>query len=105
MTLSARSELYRPVRENRAGNRVDVKLNEDDRRTIREIKKYLRNHFSQDITLKELSDKFYMNPSYISQLFKNELGMKYHDYLTRLRIDKAKNTACCNQEEYMRNFR
>ncbi|MBU9728629.1 response regulator transcription factor [Diplocloster modestus] len=75
--------------ENRAGNRVDVKLNEDDRRTIREIKKYLRNHFSQDITLKELSDKFYMNPSYISQLFKKETGVTITEYLIRIKMEMA----------------
>ena len=51
---------------------------------------YLQEHLAEDITLLTLSEEFHMNPSYISQLFKNELGMKYHDYLTRLRMDKAR---------------
>ena len=51
---------------------------------------YLQEHLAEDITVLTLSEEFHMNPSYISQLFKNELGMKYHDYLTRLRMDKAR---------------
>ena len=33
---------------------------------------------------------FRMNPSLYQPAVQNELGMKYHDYLTRLHIDKAK---------------
>ena len=36
---------------------------------------YLQEHLAEDITLLTLSEEFHMNPSYISQLFKNELGM------------------------------
>ena len=31
-----------------------------------------------------------MNPNYISQLFKKELGCVYHAYLNQVRVEKAK---------------
>ena len=57
---------------------------------VYQLAAYLQEHLSEDITLQTLAEEFHLNPSYISQLFKNELGMKYHDYLTKLRMDKAR---------------
>ncbi len=51
---------------------------------------WLSKHLAEDISLQSIAEEFHLNSSYISQLFKNELGMKYHDYLTKLRMDKAK---------------
>lgn len=31
-----------------------------------------------------------MNPAYISQLFKKELGIGYHAYLNEMRVERAK---------------
>jgi two-component system response regulator YesN len=33
---------------------------------------------------------FNLHPSYLSQLFKMETGMNYHEYLMTLRIERAK---------------
>lgn len=57
---------------------------------IFQLAAWLSNHLAEDISLQSIADEFHLNSSYISQLFKNELGMKYHDYLTKLRMDKAK---------------
>lgn len=57
---------------------------------IGEIKEYVADHFNTDISLAELSDKFFMNPYYLSQLFKEKTGETYLNYLTRVRINKAK---------------
>lgn len=54
------------------------------------IIRYLNENYEKDITLKSLSDIFYLNSSYISQLIKNETGITYSQYLTELRIKKAK---------------
>ena len=37
-----------------------------------------------------LAEKIHINPAYLSTLFKNEVGVNYQDYLTAVRIDKAK---------------
>jgi two-component system response regulator YesN len=51
---------------------------------------HLNKHIAEDISLKKLSEEFSLHPTYISQLFKQETGMNYHSYLTKLRIDFAK---------------
>ncbi len=35
-------------------------------------------------------DEFHLNPQYISQLFKNEIGVNFLTYLTNIRMEKAK---------------
>ncbi|WP_312642665.1 response regulator [Hydrogenoanaerobacterium sp.] len=54
------------------------------------IIKYLNENYEKDISLKKLSELFHMNSSYVSQLVKNETGLTYSQYLTELRIGKAK---------------
>lgn len=63
---------------------------ESEDKLIFQLAAWLSEHLAEDITLQSLAEEFHMNSSYISQLFKNELGMKYHDYLTKLRMDRAK---------------
>jgi two-component system response regulator YesN len=50
----------------------------------------LHEHIADSISLKKLEDEFSLHPAYISQLFKQETGMNYHEYLIRLRVDQAK---------------
>lgn len=43
---------------------------------------YLNTHYSEDISLKKISEEFHLNSSYVSQLFKSETGVtpgKYAD--------------------------
>lgn len=44
----------------------------------------------QEINLKTISQEFHLNSSYISQLIKNETGLTYTQYITELRMNKAK---------------
>ena len=37
-----------------------------------------------------LSERFYVSPSYLSRLFKKKTGTNFIDYLTLLRVEKAK---------------
>jgi two-component system response regulator YesN len=57
---------------------------------IYRIISYLHEHITENISLKTLAGEFFLHPVYISQLFKQETGMNYHDYLIRLRLDMAK---------------
>lgn len=51
---------------------------------------YLNTHYEQPISLKHVSEEFHLNASYISQLIKTETGLNYTQYMTELRIGKAK---------------
>ena len=56
---------------------------------IHKIKKYLEDNY-QEATREEVANKFYINPSYLSQVFKQATGYSFTDYLTWIRIEKAK---------------
>ena len=55
------------------------------------MKEYANENYSRDITVKTLAEKvFFMNPAYLSHLFKEKTGESYSPYLKRIRIEKAK---------------
>lgn len=59
-------------------------------RIIQVLLEYIDENYSQNIGLTELADKVEMNPAYLSILFKEEVGMSYIKYLTKIRMDRAK---------------
>ena len=63
---------------------------EQEERAITGITRYLQEHLSEEFSLSVLSDEFHLNPQYISQLFKNEIGVGFLAYLTNIRMEKAK---------------
>jgi two-component system response regulator YesN len=80
------------IRRDKIKNRSfasDRKESNDGKR-IYKIISYIHEHIAEPISLKRLSEEFFLNPTYISQLFKSETGMNYHAYLMRLRVDSAK---------------
>lgn len=51
---------------------------------------YIDGHISNVLTIKEVAQQVHLNPSYFSVLFKEEAGLTFIDYVTRLRMKKAK---------------
>lgn len=57
---------------------------------ISEILDYIEKNYQTNINLSELAEhKFFMNSSYLSRLFKNEVGQTFSKYLMEFRIRKA----------------
>ena len=59
-------------------------------RMIDSIIQYIQLHFCDDISTAMLAEKFGLSSSYISNLLKQELGIRYNDYITQLRMNHAK---------------
>jgi len=57
---------------------------------IREAMKYIRNEYMNNITLGDVAEHVNISRIYFSQLFKQETGEKYIDFLIKVRIEKAK---------------
>lgn len=57
---------------------------------MEQAKSWIDDHLDQDITIKKIADQVYMNPTYFSEVFKMQTGDTVLDYLTRKRIDRAK---------------
>ena len=70
--------------------RMSEKPPEEEGRAINSITRYLQEHLSEELSLSVLAEEFHLNPQYISQLFKNEIGVNFLAYLTGIRMEKAK---------------
>lgn len=57
---------------------------------IPQIKKYVGQHYSEDINLRAISNIFYMNPVYLGRLYKNSTGEAFSDYINKIRISEVK---------------
>lgn len=57
---------------------------------IMKIREHIDTHYSDDITLESLSDQFFINKTYLSEIFKEQYGVNLKDYLISIRITEAK---------------
>ncbi len=68
-----------------------LKQNAAMSRPISECLNYIYTHIKERITIEDLAGFTGNSPSYISRLFKSEIGMSASDYIRNVKIDKAKN--------------
>lgn len=64
------------------------KKHKDD--IIHQVKKYVNQRLHKNITLKEISDRFHFNRSYLGQKFKLHENMSFNEYLFIQRMERAK---------------
>ena len=53
------------------------------------MENYVKTNYSKNISLKEMSRKFYVNSAYLGQIFRKTYGISFREYLNKCRIDKA----------------
>ncbi|MCR8657619.1 response regulator transcription factor [Paenibacillus endoradicis] len=63
---------------------------EQGKGSIEKIKKYIDNHYTENINLKGIAAKFYMNSVYLGQLFRKSYGAYFNEYLLSIRVEEAK---------------
>ncbi len=59
---------------------------------INQIEAEIENHYSENLSLKYLGEKYYINSAYLGQLFKKNYGYCFKDYLNGIRMRKAAET-------------
>ncbi|MDF2596436.1 MAG: two component transcriptional regulator, AraC family [Clostridia bacterium] len=58
--------------------------------TVSQIIHYIETHYTdEDLSLTSLAKAFYINPSYLSRIFKKDINKSFTDYLVELRVQKA----------------
>jgi len=72
------------------GDSPDSTTEEQEDDQVRKIKKYIWENFDQKLTLNTFAELLYYNPSYISTVFKKLTGQGITEYVTEVRIAKAK---------------
>ena len=56
---------------------------------LKDIENEIKENYSQNLSLKKLSEKYFINCSYLGSLFTKKYGVSFKDYLTDYRINEA----------------
>lgn len=90
-SMTGREEILRTLTE-----LTDVCLRQGSGRELSAMSKieqaigYIREHYSEDIVINDLAARLDMSPSYFSSTFKKEMGQSTMQYITALRVDRAR---------------
>lgn len=60
------------------------------RREIREALAYIREHYSENITVEMVANAVFVSPTHLMHLFRKELDKTFYECLTEYRIEEAK---------------
>ena len=55
-----------------------------------EVKKYIKDHMSDSISVANIADELHFNPQYLMRSFKNKTGLSIVEYITQERLNTAK---------------
>lgn len=79
LLLSSEGRENADIREHRQNNQITEKA-----------RKYIGDHFDRDLSLEEVAEYAGISPYYLSKLFKEAEGKNFVEYVTELRMEKAK---------------
>ncbi len=120
-TLKSRKELIQKWLMNfREASAMVTKYQMIDDKLVYKIGKYAVVHVDERLSLDDVSNGVFLNASYISHIFKKITGMNFIDFMTEVKIDRAKvllrdpdirinevahTLGFSNQEYFTRNFK
>ena len=92
MSLSTYEELHKWFQEkmvNVCRAIRDQKVDQSNS-AVKKAMVYIQENYSKDISLDDVSGQVNISPYYFSKIFKDETGENFIEYLTRVRIERAK---------------
>jgi two-component system response regulator YesN len=72
------------------GNEIRGSLTANRPFEVGDIKTYIDNHYFEDIKISLFTEKYYLSREYLMKLFKLQFGVGIHEYVQKVRMDKAK---------------
>ncbi|MCI8895889.1 MAG: AraC family transcriptional regulator [Lachnospiraceae bacterium] len=63
---------------------------EKERNVESEVKKYIREHMMDNITVTSIAEELHFNPQYLMRAFKSKTEMSIVEYITKARMDTAR---------------
>lgn len=57
---------------------------------VGEIKRYIEQHYFEDIKISMFTERYFLSREYLMKLFKQHYGFGIHEYVQKVRMDKAK---------------
>jgi AraC-like DNA-binding protein len=73
------------------GNRVIFQQENAEPPVIKRAKEYIHEHQAEELSLGQVAKAVNTSTFYFCKMFKKVTGINYTDYLSRVRIEKAKN--------------
>lgn len=70
---------------------ADTHPKKDTKSQMEQIVQYIQNHIERDIRRTEIAEEFYLNPDYLSRLFKKEMGVQLKDFIVAEKMKVAQN--------------
>lgn len=71
-------------------NQLITVKNSECKRIVDEVVEYIEKNFSEKISLESIAKRYFINPSYFSQVFKSRTNESFTSYLIRVRMEKAR---------------
>lgn len=71
-------------------SKMVVKYQMIDDKLVYRIGKYVVVHVDEKLSLESVAEGVYLNPSYVSHIFKKITGMNFTDYMAEVKVDRAK---------------
>jgi two-component system response regulator YesN len=65
-------------------------LEENGNYIVQRVERYIRENPGEDLSLSALSSRFRINPSYLSRIFHQTLGVQLSAFITEVRIEESK---------------
>ncbi len=72
------------------GNSTDILTDSQERDVELEVKNYVKMHMLESISVTDIAETLHFNPQYLMRAFKKKTEMSIVEYITKVRIDKAK---------------
>ncbi len=70
--------------------KIPVTPHKLEQSSVEQVQAYIHAHLSGEITLTKAAALVHLNPSYLSQLFKQQLNRNFVDYIAEVRMQEAK---------------
>lgn len=74
----------------KASKEIQISIRNRHRLDIGLIKAYIEENFTESISLEQTASRFYVSKEYLSKMFKATVGIGFTEYITALRMEKAK---------------
>lgn len=66
-----------------------LKEDPDELERFHRIVKYLSANYMEKVSLSEIAEKEFLNPSYLSYKIKDTMGLSFNEYLNQIRVEKS----------------
>jgi two-component system response regulator YesN len=67
-----------------------VQRQAQEKTKMSDIAGFIDQHYRDELSLQDIAKRFFVSREYVSRKFKQEYGINITDYITGIRIDKAK---------------